>query len=99
MSKTLYLLIQKEHKLAKSLTVVYTIHDESSFEAERKRILDLTQKYDPDNPSDWGISASSTSDEIRRVELIEQAHELGEIDLAEVVIAMTVVNHDTQLPE
>ncbi|NQZ48700.1 MAG: hypothetical protein HRT95_00515 [Moritella sp.] len=85
--------------MTKSLTVVYTIHDETSFESERKRILDLSQQYDPDNPPAWGVSASSTSDEIRRIELIEEAHELDEIDLAATVIAMPVVNHDTQLPE
>lgn len=79
--------------MAREMTVVYTIHDEDAFAAENKRLADLHKAFDPERPPLWGVSAASCDNEIRRVELIEQAIAENDpedaIDAIEQILAVT----------
>ncbi|EJL6492308.1 hypothetical protein NMR92_003270 [Vibrio cholerae] len=58
--------------MTKFITVVYAINDPKAFKEQQDQIAKLHNAYDPNNPPAWGISAVSHSDEIRRLEIIEE---------------------------
>ncbi|WP_372997754.1 hypothetical protein [Marinobacter sp.] len=68
--------------MPRHITVVYTIHDEEAAREELDRLGASFQAYDPINPPPFGISAMSNANEIRRLELIEEAAEEYEPDEA-----------------
>lgn len=67
------------------LTVVYAIQDEAAFAPERKKMLSL---FGAPSSQPFAITAMSTSHEIRRLELMEEAAEARLDDLAGVIDAI-----------
>lgn len=65
------------------LTVVYTIHDEKEFEAEKAAIND---KFKSSEGEPWAITAMSLDHEIQRVHLIEEALDRDEYRKADMAI-------------
>jgi len=61
--------------MPRHITVVYTIHDETTAKDELERLGEQYKSYDPENPPAIGISAMSNANEMRRLELIEEATE------------------------
>lgn len=59
--------------MSSHITVVYTINDEASAKDELEQLGQRYQAYDPENPPAIGISAMSNANEMRRLELIEDA--------------------------
>ncbi len=57
----------------KYVTVVYAIEDEEAFRPVMQDIKTKISEFDPNNPPPFGISAISLSDEIQRLEMIEDA--------------------------
>ncbi|MGL1337440.1 hypothetical protein ACSTJQ_12725 [Vibrio parahaemolyticus] len=69
------------------VTVVYAINDQKAFKEQQDQIAKLHKQYDPENPPAWGVSAVSHSDEIRRLEVIEEISDqsLDESDSLQIV--------------
>ena len=78
------------------LTVVYTINDEASFEAERQRLLSLFKKSEGEQ---WAITAMSHDHEMRRVNLIQDAVDGKEMDLIESILGSCEISNGTTLDD
>lgn len=74
------------------LTVVYTINDLKAFESTKKDIFDSLSDYDLEKPPAYGVTAVANADEIFRLQLIEEALEVGDSDWACQCINF-IVNH------
>ncbi|CAH7373263.1 conserved hypothetical protein [Vibrio crassostreae] len=75
------------------VTVVYAIEDSAAFAEKQNEIRNSAMNFDPENPPAWGICASSISNEVQRVELIEDAvNELGSEAIDEIRDILGSVN-------
>lgn len=75
------------------VTVVYAIEDPASFAEKQNEIRNSAINFDPENPPAWGVVASSISNEIQRVELIEEAvNEHGSDAVGEIREILSSVN-------
>ncbi|MEZ8719588.1 hypothetical protein AB6D66_00820 [Vibrio pomeroyi] len=75
------------------MTVVYAIEDQTAFAEKQIEIRNSAINFDPENPPAWGICASSISNEVQRVELIEDAvNELGSDAVDEIRDILASVN-------
>lgn len=81
----------------KHLTVVYSIQDGDAFMSEHQRIMELFYHDMGDKP--WGITAVSLDHEIRRIELIEEAINMSDMDLVYELLEHTDVGNLQTLQE
>lgn len=77
--------------MPRSITVIYTIHDEDKAKATVDQLGETYKAYDPAQPPAIGISAMSRDNEMLRLEKIEQIiqeqHDAEEaIDMIEAVL-------------
>jgi hypothetical protein len=71
--------------MTNTMTCVYLIKDHKAFEEERKKIF--SKFKDPiDEP--WAITAIGCGDEVRRLELLEEAHNKGLYDLMDKIFGL-----------
>ncbi|WP_257292057.1 hypothetical protein, partial [Endozoicomonas sp. ONNA1] len=75
------------------LTIVYTVNDQKAFEVEKSRIRNYFES--PDGKP-WAITSLSRDHEIKRLELIEEALEQNQVDLAKRIIrAINLCDYET----
>ena len=80
----------------KHMTVVYTINDAEAFEEERQRMMKLFQ---PSKDKPWAITAISVDDEIHRVDLLTEAVNNNDIEMADVVLGHLDIGNVKQLSD
>lgn len=78
------------------LTVVYTVNDMSAFR-EKQAELGSQMMLPFDSP--WRITAMSANDELRRLELIEQACESGDYHLIPAILSKAELKGSTSLED
>ena len=83
--------------ITNTLTCVYTINDHAAFSDERDRI---NSNFKQSAGEPWAITAMSCGHEMRRLDLIENAHEKSRHDLLDEIFGMidpTLVEDITEL--
>ena len=68
-----------------TLTCVYTIKDKSAFNDERNRI---NSNFKSVEGEPWAITSMSLGHEIRRLELLEAAHDVLRYDLMDEIFGL-----------
>lgn len=61
--------------MPKQLTVVFYIQDDKEFKETKDMIFASFSSFNPKKPPSFGVCAVSNSDEIRRLELVEECLE------------------------
>ncbi|MUJ20415.1 hypothetical protein [Aliivibrio fischeri] len=74
--------------MTRFVTVVYAIEDEACFSSCNDRIMKSLTDFNVDNPPPMGVCAVSMSNEIYRLELIEEALSRGDIGLVKEILNM-----------
>lgn len=69
--------------MPKYLTVVYTINDEAAFSPEREKLMSNFKKSEGEP---WAITAMSIDHELQRLELIEEAIAINDMDAIEHIL-------------
>ncbi|AZL83358.1 hypothetical protein EIJ81_00390 (plasmid) [Aliivibrio salmonicida] len=72
--------------MTRFVTVVYAIEDEAYFASYNDRIIKSLTDFDVDSPPQVGVCAVSMSNEVHRLELIEDALSRGDIELAKEIL-------------
>lgn len=80
----------------KHLTVVYTIANEAVFASEMAK---LSEQYTDINDKPWSITAMSTDNEIRRLELVEQAVGDEDLDIVNAILSHSDIGNVKSLED
>ncbi len=74
--------------MTRYVTVVYAIEDEEAFKPTMQDIQKQMAEFDVNNRPPVGISAASLSNEIQRLEMVSDALDNNDPELAQDIISM-----------
>lgn len=69
--------------MTKYVTVVYAIEDEEAFKQTKQNIKQQMSEFDVNNRPAFGICAVSSSNEIQRLEMVEDAISNSDTEIAQ----------------